>query len=446
MATAMATGALTALTPSQTDGPAVVQLSLPVQGRSRLIVLAVALIPLAWLSAVHSLDHSLQSRSPQTLVRITPGTPNGLAVRAQLELAKGDEANRELARALLRTSLARRPLDPFALRLYALTFGGMEALAQGKIPDITEGEKFFRLGERTSRRDVSSQIYLILADAKAGDERAALKRIDRTLRASRSGRDRLFPILGQIMSRPDSPAMFAELVQPNSPWLADFLTFAIDSGVDPGDVARTTAAIGGYPDAAGRPVFEQSLVRALDSRADYRTLAQLLPQLKSLPSGIGQGVSLDAQTMDDEWSPLNWQTSDSPAIRAYPQATANASSALTINMGGGVRGRVARKLVKLAPGTYRLSVTQSFPTGDEDGVRSASAIPEWTVSCLDRDPPSVLLALNAPSGNVAGEFTVGRQCPLIMVALFAKSPESAADAAMTVDKIGLEKVSRPIVQ
>lgn len=437
----MVTDAATASTPAPLEaGRRAVQMK--PAGRARAALLAIALLPLGWFALSSALAMSLEGRAPQVLARVIPGAPAGLVARAQILLLSKGSANYPEARALLRRSLARRPLDPAALRLYGLTYGGIEELAKGKLGASRRGEPFFRLADRVSRRDVATELYLVLADGEKNDIGAALKRIDRTLRASNGGRDQLFPVVAQIIARPDGRELFARMVRPQSGWLADFLSFAIDSGTDPEAVALAAASVGGYPDAAGRMVFEQSLVRALDSRADYRAMAQLLPRLHSLPPAIISGVGLDANRIDSDWAPLDWQTSESAAISAYPLTAADGSSALSVSMGGGVRGRVARKLVKLAPGKYRLTIGQEFDGQTDSGLSAAAAIPEWTVSCLDRDPPEVLLALSGQHKTLQGDFVVGAKCPLAMVALYAKSPESAATATMTVKDIALSRLVR----
>lgn len=396
------------------------------KARGPRLALMAALLPVAWWTVQNGATLSLESRSPAVLAKAVPNSPAGLEVRAANLLAKPTPANRTRAATLLRQSLVQRIFSPQPIRLLGVAAGGLQYDPRS-LP-------LFLLAEKTSRRDLPTQLYLISVDARGKRVKPALARMDRTLRVSKVGRQQLYPILAQQLSIPDSRQAIAQLVDGDTPWLPDFLSYVIDTDTPPEAIARTVVALGGYPVEEGRKTFEQGLLRSLNSRAQFEAMAELLPLLKAVPARLLTTAALNRETLDENSSPLAWQLGDNAAITVYTAIDADGDGSLAIGMAGGTSGLAARKLVLLEPGPHVLTVSQSSDSA-EAGVDTKAARPEWTVACLDGDPPQQLLAFGG--ATVSGRFTVPAGCPMVQISLNVRSPDEAT-ANISIDSVRID--------
>ena len=396
------------------------------KSRTPRIALMAALVPVAWWTIQNGLTLTLESRSPAVLAKAVPNSPAGLEVRAATLIAKPNPANFAKARELLRQSLVQRIFSPQPLRLLGAASGGLQ-FDPRSLP-------LFKLAEKTSRRDLPTQLYLISVDARAKRVKPTLARMDRALRVSKVGRQQLYPILAQQLAVPDSRAAIAQLVDDKTPWLPDFLSYVIDTDTPPEAIARTVVAIGGYPVKEGRKAFEQGLLRSLNARAQFGAMAELLPVLKDVPARLLTTAALDRDTLDESASPLAWQLGNNPAITVYTSIDPDNSGSLAIGMGGGLSGLAARKLVMLEAGPHTISVKQSAG-GSETGVETAAAQPEWNVVCLDRDPPTPLISFGGATAS--GRFVVPAGCPMVQISLNVRSPDEST-ANLSVESVRVD--------
>lgn len=396
------------------------------KSRGARLALMAALVPVAWWTVQNGATLSLEGRSPAVLAQAVPDSPVGLEVRAAKLIGEPTAANRAKAAELLRQSLVQRIFSPQPLRLLGATAGGLQYDPRS-LP-------LFLLAEKTSRRDLPTQLYLISVDARGKRVKPAIARMDRTLRVSKVGRQQLYPILAQQLTIPNSREAIAQLVDRKSPWLPDFLSYVVDTDTPPEAIARAAVALGGYPVEEGRRIFEQTLLRSLNSRAQFDAMAELLPVLKDVPASLLTTAALNRETLDENAAPLAWQLGDNAAITVYTAIDPDGAGSLAIGMAGGTSGLAARKLVMLEAGPHVLRVSQSAG-GNETGVETAVARPEWTVACLDADPPQQLLSFGGAA--TSGRFTVPAGCPMVQISLTVRSPDEAT-ANLAIDSVRID--------
>lgn len=415
-----------------------------------------ALLLLGWFAFRDAVSQSLAKTAPQVVLRLDPAASEAINQIASLRVARQPAGSDDRLRAWLARSIAANPLSPAALRLYGASYG----LAKRD----PRSHKFFALAERTSRRDVGTQMYFIIESATKGDAAQTVGRIDRTLRTSRPSRGQLFPILGRVIQLPGGSETLAGQIRNDTPWLSDFLLFALDTGVDPAAIARLVGQTG-FPGGRQRPIIEQVLFRTLEGRHNYRELAAVVPRMATAPPGLIKSVAVTEQTLDPDWQPLSWQLVSTAGMVVNPIASANGKDiVLNATLSGGISAEAARKLVLLDPGRYRLTVTQDV-RGGEAGNEPVE--PRWQLDCLDSAPAirPMQTAPSGPSGERPGAsikdavprgplwtststartflalFDIPADCRVQVLSLRVRARSDAANASMTAGPLSLRQIS-----
>lgn len=429
------------------------------------IVGILLLLALGWIALRDAAAQSLGRKAPQVVLRLDPDAPEAINQWVAVRVVRAPDEAKGKLRAMLTRSIAETPLNPTALRLLGASYG-----VTTRDP---EGRKFFELAERTSRRDVGTQMYFIVESATRGDAVDAVTRIDRALRTSLPSRAQLFPVLGRVIQLPDGETTLARFIRKDTPWLSDFLSFAVDARVDPAAIARLVIQLDGFPDGRQRPVVEQMLFRMLEGRRDYRELAAIMPHMVTAPRGLTASVAIDEETLDPDWQPLSWQLSSSAGVVVNPIAAENGKDLVfNATLSGGISAEVARKLLLLQPGAYRLTVSQDLQGGDR-GNKDVEA--RWQFACMDTAPAAAASppapaggvastpALPAPEGGAAVaakqaasrpplwagtptakkffvDLKVPANCGVQALSLRVRSPSDAADASMTAGPLSLRRI------
>lgn len=398
-------------------------------GRALLVVGGVGL---TWLCFVNAVSQTFSKVSPDTVLRLDEDAPAALAQKVGVQMVAPRPIKAEAARAKLRRSLAGEPLNAKALSYYGATYDKQKMTPASR--------KYFVLAERVSRRELGAQMAFVFEAAEKRKEEEALARINRLLRTSYSARDRLFPLLANVITRPDGRRAMARYVSKDTPWLADFTTFAIDRGTDPSAVTAWVTGMGGLPNGLKYREVEILLFRALDARRQYSAIADLLPVIKATPKGLAQSVAISDAELVTEWQPLSWELAEGSGLIVSPVVNDKGDGlAFSISLNGGISGNALRKIVLLAPGKYRLKIDQrSGATVNGEPVPVQSS---WEFSCLEGDAAKSLWRSEGVMARIDQNLTVPTGCRIQQIRLRVRAPNDHASSEALVGPISLQLVS-----
>ena len=264
--------------------------------------LAIGGLCLAWLCFVDAVSQTFAKVSPDTVLKLDGDAPLAVVQKVGIQMIARKPITAEAARVKLRRSLAREPLNAKALSYYGATYDKQKMTPASR--------KYFVLAERVSRREIGAQMVFVYEAAEERKEKETLARINRMLRTNYAARDRLFPILASVITRPDGRRAMVRYVRKDTPWLADFTTFAIDQGTDPSAVTAWVTGMGGLPNGRKFREVEMLLFRALDARRQYPAIADLLSVAKATPKDLARSMAISDAALVPEWQPLSWDLAE----------------------------------------------------------------------------------------------------------------------------------------
>lgn len=325
---------------------------------ARAVAILLATAVLCWFSLALTVSLTIGQRSPILAERLgwtTAGTRAGVAAAL---LAEHSASNVARAEALAKIALRRDPTNVTAARSlgFVAAIKGDEALA----------ERRFRYAEALSRRDAPTQLWLIESRVRANDIPGALLHYDRALRASRGARELLEPILVEASANPAIARPLAALLASRPPWWSSFtnrLVTQSHSGVALGTIVPALRL--DPADEEERVMLGNSLNRMVEmGRYDlaYRLYRQARRGRDFAPSLIRDGGFESDVTV----VPFEWQLVEEPGLAAVREQGGEASGgrALSFIAERGRSGEVARQLLVLRPGAYRLSALVGGVNGE----------------------------------------------------------------------------------
>lgn len=252
------------------------------------------------------------------------------------------------AKGLALTAVRRDPTNASATR----TLGVIAALEQRK----PEARRWMVLSQYQSRRDLSTQLWMIEDAVTRSDIPDALRHYNYALMTNRSAEALLFPVLIAGSADTSIRMPLARLLAGRPLWWARFIDTLIATGTVPSEIAELTAAprlnirVGPEQQLAARAV--QRLLQLDDIDHAHALFVQLRGK-------EGKRLLRDGNFTDNNpIPPFDWSLSDKPELYAsigsvpderYPQGLSVAST----NGSGGV---AAQQLLRLPQGRYLLSL------------------------------------------------------------------------------------------
>ncbi|WP_307104898.1 hypothetical protein [Sphingomonas sp. SORGH_AS_0950] len=337
-------------------------------------------------------------------------------------MTKPGQADYSLAQAMAERALRRQALIPAAARAMALI-----AVLRDRNPAVAE--RFMNLSERMSRRDYATQLLFIQTNVERGDVGSALVHYDRALRTSEEARTTLLPILVAAVGDEGIAHELAPFLAQQPMWKGDFLTALVLNGQNARSIATLLAASRLQLDhLADRALFVQGMQRIVqlgDPRLAYATYRRVGGKGKTTLLADG-----DFST-DPVLPPFDWSFNDAGGISAVREQGDGGKWALRIDLPSGSRGWVARQLVMMEPGRYRLSRTISVDgSGGSDGQLS------MTVNCING---TVLMHEDKMmSSRTAFDMTVPDGCIAAWVVIEGVGP---LDGAVTTFRLSDVKLT-----
>lgn len=304
-----------------------------------------ALMVVAAVVARVSLSNGLARSSPATALAIDGHNAIAAAERAEalVRAGKVEGERREIAR-LSQVALARDLTQVKA------------ASALGIVRDLdgrsAQASKLIEFAQRISRRDLTSQLWLIEDAVRAGDVPRAVAHYDIALRVSKRSPAILFPVLISAVEEPQVAAALADRMRAEPNWAGPFLYELGRQNVAPQAVVRLyqeLARRGAHYDVRNAEIFIQRAVGAGDIAPAWQVYRLIEP---GAASAIVRNGGFDRPTRA---VPFDWEmTSDGDVIAARDQR--DGESVMRLEGTTGTGGLAARQLILAPPGRHRLDV------------------------------------------------------------------------------------------
>lgn len=357
---------------------------------SRLLKIAAILVGgalLVWLSLGVTFTMTLAETNPELALRWWPwGAAPKAVIASRIANTNDNVSNADVARAekLAREALAREPVNVEAVR----SLGMLRARANR----VDEADRLFAYSERLSRRDITTQLWMIERSVAKDDVTGALTHYDRALRTVPSSSDTLLPIMVSAADDPSIVPSLAKLLVPRPEYWGFFLTLAIKDGHNsPALIEFGRSLKLDIRDQIDADYAARILGRLVSDKHYAEALAYYgeLTRTRAAKIGLIRDGEFD---QNGKLLPFDWSLHDDSDLSAAREVYASGDNRLSIRASGGRGGEVAQELLVLRPGTYEIA-----GSAGNTGIGSLVQ-PMITLRCLDAGE---LLAAPLPGSDGA---------------------------------------------
>ena len=416
------------------------------QGIAYKVAVGLVLIVLLWLSVAVSFEGVFARRDPVVALRWAPWSAQakivqstalatdtatdtaGSAATATGAGTAADPATIAKARTLAQQALDRSPVQASAARAI-----GVAALSAR---DNATAGRAFTYAARLSRRDLPTELYWIESNVTRGDIRAALHHYDVAMSVSVKSRAMLGNILIAASAEPNVATELAKLLKTQPRWLPEFYQRLMGQGENPATlahIANVMAFDGRDPGQA--PFVSMTLNRlvALGAYGEARTL------YRRSVGGADETVRNASFERANTLQPFDWIIASEPTYSGIIETRTGWPHGNVLTIAGTEANDVARQLLLLVPGQYRLSA-------DTANVRQERETrPLLTINCVS-DNRAVMSAPFAAAGAkpaaMQAMFTVPANCPAQWIAIRNTPSFDPVDSDPWIDRIVVQRIGR----
>ncbi len=388
--------------------------------RSGLALVAAAL---GYASVVHSLAYVSEARDPARAHALASGDGRitaALAAKSFGEKPDGDihSSSARLARLALRQ-------DPTAVDAVATL--GFQAQLRG---DTKQARRLFVYAEGLSRRNLSSQLWIIENAVASGDVSSALLHYDIALRTSNRAPDLLFPVLGTAIAEPDVRRYLAIILRKNPIWANDFVGFVAAGGVESKAVVQLFASLHG----TGVNVSPEASSFIINRLISDNAIIDAWRYYALIRGRVDRRMSRDPRFLSNLSTPsvFDWvTTNDASIVTSIQHGQQGGFFDFTVPSGTG--GLILQQRQLLPPGAYRLE-------GRSSGIEQADhSLPYWALTCSNGIELARVIVPRSTenAGRFVGSFNVPTNCQMQTLALFARSSDTVSGATGQINSIRL---------
>lgn len=359
----------------------------PAGGLKRIAWL-IALALVAVLMLRDSLAYIIRPADPALALRIDPGNAEVAASRAE-QLLRENPANAAEAEALARQALRRSPVSAAGAR--------MIATARDVAGDPVSTRRLMAYSESLSRRDLPTQVWLIQDSVQHDDVAGAIRHYDIALRSSDASKALLFPVLVSALGQPAVVAALTDTIAARPAWAPAFLEKAAREGQDMGGLAALITGLSRRGYTVPGPVQAEASARMVDA-GQYQAAWHVY---------AGSAAS-KAEVRDPDFArlgmtdgPFGWTVMPGNGLSVESRRY-GAHDALAYRAATGAGGPVARQLLILPAGNFRLS---GRVTDRAEGTPPATL----RLTCAGSSTP--IATVSADRLAFAQAFTVPSSCP-----------------------------------
>lgn len=369
-------------------------------------------------------------------LKIAPADPKVLAMAAQSQLVQAIAAqakNRNAAPALfppdspiLRKAgaIARDALKRDITNSEAIAIYGVATAARGE----ARAASIMNASASLSKRDLTTQMWLVEDAGKKNDFPRMLTHIDTALRVSASAQAQLFPVMANVLRNRAAMPDFTALLKKRPPWTEAFLYTAITSGIATENLADVYLSLGRRYTYQGQDLSALMLEQLVAQRSFAKAFA--------IARGFYGKRSLGAKLSSPDFAtssapePFSWQLTSSADFDAIAAKSGEGRGRIELLVTGTGAGVVARQLLNLAPGPYTFVGSAS----SEGGTRTVDL--EWRLRCAET---GVIVGQLSPFAVRQSQWVVPTGCRYQWVELYADANQSLSTQTLFVNGVRLEK-------
>lgn len=325
----------------------------------------IAALALAWAAFAVTLSEVVARGNPHMALRFWPRSSFALQTAAENALI---QKRYDDALQLSRRAVRQSPVASSALRTY-----GFVASIKG---DYRAAKTAIARSAALNRRDSWAQLWLIEDAVTRADVRGALHHFDAALRVTPELDSRLFPILANALGDDDLRFPITRLLAADPAWLVPFTVFGARHSEFTVNMSRAVAMLPSSSPAR-IPAIEGLLLQNLVEIGHYDAARELLQSIQPKMS-VAAIRNASFANSPGPYIPFDWDLTDKSEIGA-----SIAGGELTYYAESGVGGSVARQLLMLRPGHYRLASASRKLSDDTDGQA------KWVIRCAGNQSAEV---------------------------------------------------------
>lgn len=313
---------------------------------ARLALVGLLTLPALWIATASTTADILAGGNPALALKFWPWNADAHGqLASNLVVVDASRPQIDQARILAWKALAREPVSIPAVRSIALADD-----LQGR----PRAGRLFDYAERLSRRDLATQIWMIEAAVGKGDIRGALVHYDRALRTRKEAEPLLLPVMVSAMATQGMQGPIGDLIATRPLWWPRFMEQALADPTAINSLPLVFSRLRVSPaDEQGRG-FLSTGIASLVATGRYKAA---LDVYRIAMRGIaGQDAALrdGGFERDPLLPPFDWQLADGADVSAMMQTRGAGGRALFAAPIEGGRGELARQLLVLPAGRYRL--------------------------------------------------------------------------------------------
>ena len=387
------------------------------------LLFGLALATLAYAAAFGSV---YAASRPDAVLALNPRQPVANMVRAERLLTdQPDPATIHAARAPAVEALRSQPLAPAALRLVALA-----AYLDRK---EKQAEMVMQLAALTSKRDLTTNLWLIDRSVLNEDIAGALRFYNRALALEPEMGDVLFPILADAISDPNIYEPAKRILGKRPQWAGSFFGEVIDRPAATRAYARMLIDWNTRGDQLSRDQ-QQVLIETLADKGD----TELAGRVYRLVTGRSARDLLRNGDFagENDWPPFDWQLYDNARTETF---AGDDGKGLILSIAGAQPRRIARQLVTLTPGArYRLAIDASVSPSEGPRIGGGEPRLEARVTCVAKGRGRIAEVVATPSaGRIGGGFAIPAGCATQWLTLYARGDDSRRTSEIAIRGIGI---------
>lgn len=386
----------------------------------RIVLAAAAVLFVGWWAAKTAVVGELGYRNPFLARAVAPDDPRAAIRLAMFEFMVRNgrvspESQRRAIDALRRSSLAD---EPFLLA----------AVSAAAAHDEAREEKLLTESRRRNPRSRFTRLLLLdiyLRHGRAEEAGGELAALNRLVEGAGGA---VVPELGRLARDPKTRPGLARLLRRNPDIRDATLESLAANQSDTELVIWLARESGSGGDPRHPPHWQAVLLTRLVGAGDTARAYRLWQAATGAGGNAGSKGIYDPDFAGAPGAPpFNWElTSDAEGVAE------RAHGALQVDYYGRAQHSLARQLLMLAPGSYRLGFQAQ---GDAKGDGSQLA---WSIACTGGKEPIALLPLKEVGSSpkaFSTAFTVPGGCGAQWLALDGKPGDVAAEQTATISKL-----------
>ncbi|QSB45038.1 hypothetical protein IDJ81_02410 [Tsuneonella flava] len=394
-------------------------------GVVRLASATAASLGLGFVGLVVALSGIARNSNPSLVLKVWPSNGIALSTEAQLLFTQNAEAPSDAVKDLSLRALRSQALNPRALSMLGYYFS-----SSGQ--DQRRGEKFVDLAAEASRREASAQLWLVQRAATQNRISTAVDHLDILLRTKPNTGGTLFPII--VKSLPDAQfrRSLSRKFSPPSPWISEFLSYAISNSPQTLPVVDLVKDVGGFPPSPRAEGQASALMNRLSDEGRYTQIKQVylfLPHASRMRFFSPEFEAADVESHDGL---IGWQAFDNPDAGAnFIRSGTDDRPQLQFYAEPETTRTVASKLLYLPPGAYTLTTQLS-------SLQEASGnFASWQFQCPTQRAETKPWSRPAPSGKSSIRFTVSSNCPVQVLSLLVSGGDGKEGVDATISRVSI---------